>query len=755
MKRLALALLLLASPALAATHYVTPVSSFTWAESTNPATPCTLPVANANAVAGDVVQLYAGDYSAQGHSISPANHGSAGSYITYVGSLTSPYAVAGPLSLSKRYVSVKGISTTGASLSGNSDSVSYCTFSSSTGTFWVTPSTDVVVERNTLSLRQLATECNCVGSPVCVCAGRIERLTFRYNVCTINFTCSPFYEGPTFFKGLDASEVAFNFFDLTIGTGCNSGNHFRMIYHSANVYWHDNFWRMKNNGTTASLYARHMRDSTRFQSFARDTLVEDLTGLGHVKNTFNGSGNMTNTVRYSRTDSCLIDLGGEAYVTGDNGLGHSANANVFLSRSGRAVDIGNDLDSLTFTHNTVITANDNNARGAMNVQDNHTRTGWVVRSNIFYTQKTSTSPRDDVIRYEDNGSVFSGDNTQWSHNLYWAGTGSSEPRANYATYRSDTPQSLQQFFINYGREGSSRYASPRWADSTTFTWARGGSNIFLPRPESNTLFGPDGFVGAFNADVQSDITPPGAIIDLSGAALSATRTSLAWTEAGDDGFGNGNVASAIVKRAASQITNQAGWDAATTITTITGASLSSPGEQQTAQDNTVAASTTYWYAVRCADDAGNTGALGNSISITTPAAGDVTAPSAVADLVAANVGVGTVRLTWTAPGNDGAVGTASSYDMRRRLAGTFVEANWAGATTMTGEPAPAVAGTVQTMTVTGLANGTQYAFALKTSDATGNESLISNAAVITTQSVSVPFPAPAASSTPGGRWIVW
>jgi hypothetical protein len=92
---------------------------------------------------------------------------------------------------------------------------------------------------------------------------------------------------------------------------------------------------------------------------------------------------------------------------------------------------------------------------------------------------------------------------------------------------------------------------------------------------------------------------------------------------------------------------------------------------------------------------------------------------------AQGTGSDSVRLAWTAPGDDGTVGTASAYDLR--VSDSPIDAgNWALATPVTGLPAPSAAGTRETFTVTGLTSGTVYYFALRTSDDAGNWSGISN-----------------------------
>lgn len=82
-----------------------------------------------------------------------------------------------------------------------------------------------------------------------------------------------------------------------------------------------------------------------------------------------------------------------------------------------------------------------------------------------------------------------------------------------------------------------------------------------------------------------------------------------------------------------------------------------------------------------------------------------------------------VVLTWTAPGDDGGVGTAAQYDIRYGTDSTTV-ARWTSATQATGEPAPHAAGTTETFSLT-RPPGTWW-FALRTRDEAGNESATSN-----------------------------
>jgi chitodextrinase len=79
----------------------------------------------------------------------------------------------------------------------------------------------------------------------------------------------------------------------------------------------------------------------------------------------------------------------------------------------------------------------------------------------------------------------------------------------------------------------------------------------------------------------------------------------------------------------------------------------------------------------------------------------------------------TIRLTWKAPGDDQAEGSATVYDIRYSLS-AITESNWGSATQVEGEPAPQTAGTIQTKDVSQLTVGTEYYFAIKAADEAGN-----------------------------------
>lgn len=106
---------------------------------------------------------------------------------------------------------------------------------------------------------------------------------------------------------------------------------------------------------------------------------------------------------------------------------------------------------------------------------------------------------------------------------------------------------------------------------------------------------------------------------------------------------------------------------------------------------------------------------------------DTTPPEDIGDLVASHPSDSSIQLDWTAPGDDGASGTATSYDVRYSE-DVITSENFDAAMEATGEPSPSPAGDPDTMIVSGLRANTPYYFAIKTSDEVPNESGISNVA---------------------------
>jgi hypothetical protein len=216
----------------------------------------------------------------------------------------------------------------------------------------------------------------------------------------------------------------------------------------------------------------------------------------------------------------------------------------------------------------------------------------------------------------------------------------------------------------------------------------------------------------------SDVTAPAAVTNLAASSPTGSSVALSWTAPGDSGTA-GTATTYDIRYSTSAITD-GNWGSATQVT-----GEPAPAAAGTAQNMTVSgltSDTTYYFAIKTADEVPNWSGLSNVPSGRTS---DVTAPAAVTNLATSGATASSITLTWTAPGDSGTTGTATTYDIRYSTA-TISDANWGSATQVTGEPVPAVAGTAQNMTVSGLSAGTTYYFGIKTADEVPNWSGLSN-----------------------------
>lgn len=121
-----------------------------------------------------------------------------------------------------------------------------------------------------------------------------------------------------------------------------------------------------------------------------------------------------------------------------------------------------------------------------------------------------------------------------------------------------------------------------------------------------------------------------------------------------------------------------------------------------------------------------------------PSGPDATPPAAISDLASSVVSNNLAVVTWTAPGDDGTSGNATSYEMRRSNS-PITSANFASAILVNPGPVVAPSGTPQEFMILGLFPSTTYYVAVKTIDDAGNSSL-SNVASFTTTANDVMAP---------------
>ena len=751
MRRLLALVLLLALPASAwaATYYITPTSPYTLAEGLNPSTPTTMAVVNAGALNGDVVRAYHGVYPTVPN---PAHGG-----VTYVGSIATPSAVScpGKLTLSRDSTVVKGFTFTGGcEYAGGSDrdSVAWCSFNG-TQELFIDRSEYNVFANNTFVGTQVRfgwTQLNDDpgGWPV---TERVKYLKMLDNTLTLTLP-SGTTEDAWRMRGAYQCEVARNVVSWSIPAICDGGTHGTMLYHALNNYFHDNYWLVKSNAP-GRRYALHLRDSTRFNTFARDTIIEDLSGSGSLGLVWTGSGNNSTmlSLRSNTMRGCVVKVRSEGLSWSNYSRGDSIVGNVFISTGGNALACTQDVppDSVVLEHNAFVSPTLNTFKGAARFEGlNYGVRGWSVRYNVFYNGRTSTSPpayASVVYLGQDNNSTHALDDatTTDDYNLFWSGAGGSEPRQNqsigYGALTLRTPAAFASSFG--GRESHSVGASPSWVDSS-FTITRGGTNGFALRAGSNALFGPDGYVGPYSVaapDTCTDALRPGRVADLGILALTDDAITVRWTAPGSDQYANNDSRTLWELRAATApITTESEWSAAALVATL---ELDTPGAIVTGGVSGLASGSTRYFAVRYTDGDGRRACISNAAGATVA---DVTAPAAIADLGVLATTATTATLRWTAPGDNGTTGTATSYRVRYRIGSPIAsDADWTAATVVSGAPSPSVAGTVEGFTVTGLTSDRTYYFGVRAVDDGGNQGGLSNSPAGVTPDVT----APAAVST--------
>ena len=241
---------------------------------------------------------------------------------------------------------------------------------------------------------------------------------------------------------------------------------------------------------------------------------------------------------------------------------------------------------------------------------------------------------------------------------------------------------------------------------------------------------------------------------LGGAAIANAQTvtwnsvQLSWTTPGDDSL-TGTAAQFDVRYSTTTIT-AANFASATRFTGTPTPTAS--GTRQSVVVTGLTPNTTYFFAIKTADEVPNWSGLSNVISRTTLAAPDTIRPAPTTTMLVTATTETSASLRWTAVGDDSLTGTAASYDVRYSTS-PITTANWNAATQTTGEPAAVAAGTVLNFTVTGLSRETTYYFAMRTTDDAGNVSALSNVPSATTPDTTPP--AAIRDLVVGFTWMGW
>ncbi len=227
---------------------------------------------------------------------------------------------------------------------------------------------------------------------------------------------------------------------------------------------------------------------------------------------------------------------------------------------------------------------------------------------------------------------------------------------------------------------------------------------------------------AFNTTLPTpDISPPAAITDLVAHKPTTTSINLTWSAVGDDG-NSGNASNYDIRFATETITALTWLDAAKCSEIPT---PSAPGNTEHYKVTDLLPDTIYYFVIIAGDETPLWSDLSNIAFNTTLPVLDTIPPNRIDDLAMVGTTGSSTKLTWSAPGDDGDVGTAASYDLRYSNV-SISQQNGVSAIKIQEPPAPKAAGETETYNVTGLSASTKYYFAIRAVDDSENWSPISN-----------------------------
>jgi len=221
----------------------------------------------------------------------------------------------------------------------------------------------------------------------------------------------------------------------------------------------------------------------------------------------------------------------------------------------------------------------------------------------------------------------------------------------------------------------------------------------------------------------ADTISPSTINTLTTNNSTINSITLNWTSVGDDGTTGTADSYDIRYRAGMPITSN-NWNSATQ---CSGEPMpQAPGNSETYSVTGLAAGTTYYFGIKAGDEVPNWSGLSNVANgMTLGSSNDNTSPSTINTLTAVSGSSVTINLTWTAVGDDGTTGIATSYDIRYATYNITTN-NWNYVTPCSGEPTPGISGSSENFTINSLNENTTYYITMKVYDEINNGTGLSN-----------------------------
>lgn len=594
----------------ATTYYVGPGGSDGNTGLTSGARWASVGKANNTLRAGDVVLIQPGTY---GDKIDPVNGGTPTQRITYLGAINNPGAVTvSQIYLDTPYITVKGLrsNNTGTiNYPSRNDSIAFC-FLDGGQVFY--GAKYCMVAHNTINggisfaLDQAGTM-----SGISNC----ERDTMRANTIVqnpIGGTHGFKMRGFTQYCLIDSNRVQ-GWFDTASGESVGI-----YTYNTYFIDFRDNHWsyEARIQYSSGPWKGIAFRDSSHDFTFTRDTLELGLNSSYQICGAIATSGQYGN-VRNMTWDGCVYKTNSYFYNE-DPIRGGTIRNSVFASSSGAVLMLQDVVTSLVVDHSTFYSAQSQAVRIDPAFGSGPNR--WT--SNVFYS-KTAAAPSagGGIIKLPGTSGVTSNNNVFFTSSY---GSSPGDRDIVWCCYTGSKPGSGQPWSQGSGQDAASIHASPMFVDSSFATLnahLRAGSGA-IGRGASGTDAGAYPFAAA-----GPDLVPPAAISNLATSMISDQVAALIWTAPGDDGV-LGQATAYDLRWSTSPITS-GNFGAATPVPVQPVPLLG--GLPQSYVMTGLTAGTTYYFAIKAVDDAGNWSALQNPLTVVTSAT-DGTTPAKVSDL---------------------------------------------------------------------------------------------------------------------------
>ena len=513
MKRLAVLLLLVASPVWGATYWVSPTGNAANSGADSTTNAKTLAWFNANAVAGDVCRFKSGTYSSP---IQPANNGTSSNRIRYYGFPQDPSAVVVTDvrfgwngSSSKGDYSTAAWVTVSGDMTGCDEVAAQYAVNDSLVRIIAPNSTNGVLFKTKRSVMD-----SCSISGVLITSGGQSHAFDMFNASnvyytdnlvkhttfsgTINVTGGP--QGDVHVIGIAKS--AYNrFYGNTVSFTVNACFGYLFMveqYRSYHNHFQNNSFSFVVNATAGGTKGFFgMRDSTRYCRVWGNTMT--TSGTGTMGMQWTNGGSFPGTVRQNYFGRNIVKFANTGFTI-QNGLrGDTLEFNVIANQSGKALDddgtSGQDLDTVLVRHNTFYgTANPLVDLGPMTASGSASK----FVANLYYT--TAANGSEGVVSVPTSSGILDSTGTVFS----LGGTASAGFKYNGST---GTPGSGG----NYGISGKAVWGSPRFVDSTYTTFDAGISETgYADNVKAASLH--DGFSGVFSDSIggSTGSSPPTA-----------------------------------------------------------------------------------------------------------------------------------------------------------------------------------------------------------------------------------------------------